>query len=229
MVDTRTEISGCDTIYSFSIQEEVLLDSTKRIYNSKSIKTTMETFIEATPFTDDHSFGRRRENALKELTPLLESNGIDKPLLTLIRKCADIPYCFTLQCCYGHFVHEPRKNKYTLDHISLFHEVIGSIEYRIAYLALCIENNESGRNLFRDLKSVADIDPQYVQFGSAEWFWDRCVNSYVLQVEPAKDKNRDTAWVNYEEALHIERIRNQFFDKIEKIVDAHSSISSGVG
>ena len=177
--------------------------------------------MEAQPFVDDQSYEKRRGDTLRELYRLIDSHDIDRPLLNLMRKCTCIPYWFTLQCCYGHFMHETRKNQGGLYSLSPLHDLVGPIKYRIAYLALCIQNNGSGRKLFGDLQSIRDIDPEYVQFGSAQWFWDRCVNSYVLQVEPEADRGRDTAWVHYEEALYIEKVRNQFYENIEKVVDAH--------
>ena len=59
----------------------------------------------------------------------------------------------------------------------------GSIEYRIAYIALSIQNNEKGQEIVRMLKNIANKNLAYIQFGSAEWFWERSVNSVVIQVE----------------------------------------------
>lgn len=33
--------------------------------------------------------------------------------------------------------------------------------------------------------AITAIEPDYLQFGSADWFWERWLNSYALQVEPA--------------------------------------------
>ena len=63
-------------------------------------------------------------------------------------------------------------------------------------------------------KPLPLIDSDYVQFGSADWFWSNQVNSYVLQVEPDRYKHQDTVLLPYKEALFIEKIRNAFFDKM---------------
>jgi len=58
-----------------------------------------------------------------------------------------------------------------------------------------------------------------VQFCCADWFWKRQVNSYALQVEPERYKTKDKITINFQEALHIENVRNEFFRRIEKIFD----------
>jgi len=78
-----------------------------------------------------------------------------------------------------------------------------------------------GIKLFDDLKKVTAIDKNYIQFGCAEWFWKRPVNSFALQVEPKRFMKRDKAVVDYFEALHIENARDRFFDKIKKIIWAN--------
>ena len=70
------------------------------------------------------------------------------------------------------------------------------MEYKIAYIAFCIENSLLGRKLFESLKEITAIDPEYVQFCCAEWFWKRQINSYALQVEPDRLKRKDTAIIN---------------------------------
>ncbi len=44
----------------------------------------------------------------------------------------------------------------------------------------------SRRDSFHDLRQIPAIDPEYIQFGCAEWFWEAQVNSYALQVEPMR-------------------------------------------
>ncbi|HEX7392931.1 MAG TPA: hypothetical protein VF374_08300 [Thermoplasmata archaeon] len=86
------------------------------------------------------------------------------------------------------------------------------LHYRIAYIALCIQNSVQGRALLEELRAIPDIDPDYIQFGSADWFLKTCVNSYVLQVSPLKNAHQDHFEVTREEAHHIERARDRFFD-----------------
>lgn len=38
------------------------------------------------------------------------------------------------------------------------------MEYRIAYIAFCIENNLLGRELLESLKEITVIDPENIQF-----------------------------------------------------------------
>ena len=47
---------------------------------------------------------------------------------------------------------------------------------------------------------------------------ERQVNSYVLQVEPKRHMMKDKLSVDYWEALHIEKIRNNFFTQLKKLV-----------
>ncbi len=63
------------------------------------------------------------------------------------------------------------------------------------------------------------IDPDYVQFGSAEWFWERYANSYALQVEPARYKRKDEAILEQAEALHVQQIREFFFSKLRELLE----------
>jgi len=72
--------------------------------------------------------------------------------------------------------------------------------------------------LFNDLGKIPAIDPEYIQFGCAEWFWKRQVNSYVLQVEPKRYMTEDRVSVNYQEALHIEKIRNTVFSELGNLI-----------
>ena len=93
------------------------------------------------------------------------------------------------------------------------------MEYRIAYIAICVENSTPGIALLEALKRIVTIDPEYVQFCCAEWFWKRQINSYALQVEPDRFKRKDTAIVDFKEALHIEKIRNEFFIRLYELLE----------
>jgi len=92
------------------------------------------------------------------------------------------------------------------------------VAYRIAYIAFCIQNNNDGRKLFHELRRLNSLDPEYIQFGCADWFWQRHVNSYVLQVEPYRYKTKDTAIIDFQEALHVEKMRNEVFNHLRKII-----------
>lgn len=124
---------------------------------------------------------------------------IDTPIVELINGFNKLSYCFTLQSCYGHFVYNGQKDTHNLDPLPA-KEIITPVEYRIAYIAFCIENSVSGRGLIEALKEVVAIDPENIQFCCAEWFWEKQINSYALQVEPDRFKDKDTAIIDFKEA-----------------------------
>jgi len=74
------------------------------------------------------------------------------------------------------------------------------------------------RALYNQLRALQSIDPNYIQFGSAGWFWHRQANTYALQVEPARYKAKDSALVDYQEALYISKVRDKFFTEIRDIL-----------
>lgn len=151
----------------------------------------------------------QRKKCLCELTDKM----IDIPIIGIINGLNRLPYCFTLQSCFGHFVHDKQKDPHNFEHLP-FKDGITEVEYRIAYIVFCIENSASGRGLFEALKAITAIDSQNIQFCCAEWFWEKQVNSYVLQVEPERLKREDKTMLDFKEALHIEKIRNEFFIRL---------------
>ncbi|MBM3155822.1 MAG: hypothetical protein FJ004_00875 [Chloroflexi bacterium] len=180
----------------------------------------METFTELKEFTDDPHYLEKRQEYLGKLN----LNTIDAPIADLISGFAQLPYCFTLQSCYGHFLHGDQKNPANLEPLPISSSIL-TVEYRIAYIALCIQNNVSGRSLFEDLAKIPAIDPAYVQFGCADWFWKTDPNTYVLQVEPQKYMYKDKALIEYHEALHIEKTKREFFNALEKLINKRLSKS----
>ena len=135
---------------------------------------------------------------------------IDVPIIEIIEDFNKPPFCFTLQSCYGHFLYNGQENPDPLP----VDKVMARVEYRIAYVAFCLENSDSGRSLFGALKKITAIDPEYIQFCSAEWFWKQQINSYALQVEPDRFKHEDTAIIEGKEALYVEKIRNDFLFRL---------------
>jgi hypothetical protein len=174
----------------------------------------LETFAELKEFVKNPQYRIQKRNNLINLT----NNMIDMPIIGLINKFNERPYCFTLQSCYGHFVYNGQKDIHNLDPLPS-EGTIDKIEYRIVYIAFCIENSAKGRELFEKLKEVPSIDPENIQFCCAEWFWDKQVNSFALQVEPDRFKRQDTAIVDLKEALHIEKIRNLFFIRLHELLE----------
>ncbi len=76
-----------------------------------------------------------------------------------------VPHSFTLQCCYGQFVHAEEPDRENLAPISTYTPEIGRIEYRIAYIAFCLENSPVGHRLYSEPAGVAGLDPAYVTGG----------------------------------------------------------------
>ncbi len=173
----------------------------------------METFTELKDLVDNPHYQEQRQQSLLNL----DVNTLDAPIAEIIGSFTKLPYCFTLQSCYGHFLHAGQKDSRDTEPLPVS-ESIKTIEYRIAYVAICIENSELGSNLLKNLEKIPTIDPEYIQFGCAEWFWKRQINSYALQVEPKRHMTKDTAFVDYNEALHIEKVRNEFFVNLNKLI-----------
>ena len=174
----------------------------------------METYTEPREMVENPHYQNQRQNGLRGLT----DNMIDEPIVGLVSSLNKMPYCFTLQCCYGHFVYKGQSNPHNLEPLPI-KEITGKIEYRIAYIAFCIENSFLGRQLFTSLHNITAIDPENIQLCCAEWFWKKQVNSYALQVEPDRFKKKDTALVGFKEALYIEKIRNDFFARLYELLE----------
>ena len=147
----------------------------------------------------------------------LNNDAIDMPIIGLINAFNELSYCFTVQSCFGHFVYNGQSDPKNIEPLPSSN-TIDEVEYRIAYIALCIEYSNSGKMFLAALKDIKCIDPGNIQFCSAKWFWDRQVNSYALQVEPDRFKFEDMAVLDYMEALKIESIRNEFFAQLYKLI-----------
>jgi len=173
----------------------------------------METYSGTKPLVDNPYYREQRQKALAGLT----DGMIDRPIVDLVQGFNRLPFCFTLQACYGHFVFRGQEDRHNLAPLPP-KAVEGDVEYRIAYIALCIENSPAGRALLEKLETIPAIDTENVQFCCAEWFWERQVNSYALQVEPDRFKRFDTARIGLEEARYIERLKQTFFDRLRAIL-----------
>ncbi|WP_041279207.1 hypothetical protein [Desulfobacula toluolica] len=173
----------------------------------------METFTKPKALVANPHYQDQRQKCLAGLS----NDMIDEPIINLVNALNKLPYCFTLQSCHGHFVYTGQNDPYNLEPLPITDTVI-RVEYRIAYIALCIENSDLGRIFLNDLKKITVIDPKNIQFGSAEWFWKRQANSYALQVEPDRFKFEDKAILDYREALKIQNVRNDFFVHLKKLL-----------
>ena len=180
----------------------------------------METFTSPKEFEEYLFFNQRKKEALKDFYSELKKGLIDRPIIDILKDFNKIPYCFTMQGCYGHFVHKKQKDSHNLESISR-HKQKSNIKYRIAYLAIGLDNNKSGKKMYNDLEKVKDINPDYIQFGSADWFNMKCPNNFILQVEPERDKYKDTSIVEKDEALKLEKAKTNMFDELRKIAKKH--------
>lgn len=174
----------------------------------------METFAPTKPLVDSLDFQSRKRLALKDLG----TATIDAPIQHIINGFSKLTCCYTLQCCYGHFVYAEQPDRNNIEPLPA-HD-IGNVTYRIAYIAFCIENSQRGKTLLSRLSRVPLIEPEFIQFGSPDWFWDRQPNSYALQVEPARFMGQDQAVIDYLEALHVQDVRKQFFTELEELVQS---------
>jgi hypothetical protein len=174
----------------------------------------VETFTEPRRFVANPDFARRKAETLKSL----DLSDLDPPVVDVVLDFNQLEYCYTLQICYGHFVYDGQPDIHNLDRLPS-DSIEGEITYRIAYIALCLAEDHNGKVLFDRLAKIPKLDPEFIQFGSADWFWERHLNSYTLQVEPQRYKHRDQAQVDYPEALHLEKVRNTFYAEIQKMLD----------
>ena len=173
----------------------------------------METFATTRDFIDHPRYLRDRKKVMKGFKP----GDIDAPIRDIVTALGKLPYCFTLQSCYGHFLWEGQPDKRNLDVLPL--QVRGLIRYRIAYLALCIEKGDRGASLRDQLAAICEMDKEYIQFGSPEWFWRQYPNSYAIQVEPQRDAFKDETLLEHAEALHVQTVRNLVFQELRELLD----------
>ena len=178
----------------------------------------METYTREKPLVFSPSYDAERRKALDGLRAEISRGAIDEPTMDVIERFARMEHCYTLQSCYGHFMAEHCLDDRNTSRVAEIEPKGDSIHYRIAYIALCVRNSAEGRGLLADMKAVAQVDPEYIQFGCAEWFWRDCVNSYVLQVSPLRHAHQDHFDVGIKEALRIEQTRDGFYDKLREVL-----------
>jgi hypothetical protein len=172
----------------------------------------LETFTEPKELAENPHYPDQRRTTLAGL----RDDMIDAPIIDLIKAFNELPHCFTLQSCYGHFVYRGQDDPYNLEPLPV-RKTVERVEYRIAYICLCVEKSELGRRLLKALNDITALDRENIQFCCAEWFWKRQINSYALQVEPERFKHKDSAILDYREALHIEKMRNAFFARLRAL------------
>jgi len=173
----------------------------------------VETFTEPKGFVDNPRYVQQRQASLAAL----DIDTIDAPIVDIVRIFQDLRCCFTLQSCYGHFIHADQQDRKSTERLPIS-DGVATVTYRIAYVALCLENSPEGKYLLDNLRNIPAVAPECIQFGSAEWFWSRQVNSYALQVAPKRYMNKDQAIVDYREALHIQEVKDSFFSELRRVL-----------
>lgn len=173
----------------------------------------MKTFTGPKELVSNPHFPKQKKQCLV----LLSEDMIDPPITDIINSFNRLSFCFTLQCCYGHFLYPGQTDPYNLNRLPASTSQ-ARVEYRIAYIAFCIENCVSGKDFLNRLQELTLISPQNIQLGCAEWFWQRQLNSYAVQVEPHRFKKKDTVLLDYQEAVAIEKIRNAFFTRLRTLL-----------
>lgn len=168
----------------------------------------METYTDYKAFVPNPHYGADKQATLDGL----DVDLIDFPLIKLVNDINIIPYLFTLQCCHGHFIGKDGKEIVSFESL----DTDDWIEYRLAYIALCIENSTSGRKVRNELMNIPEtIDRDNIQFCSAQWFWEQWLNSYAIQVMPKRFRHLDTAQIERTEARRIAKIRDSLFVLLE--------------
>ena len=173
----------------------------------------METFAAPKALVENPHFKAQRQKSLTGLSDAV----IDAPIIEIVNSFNNLPYCFTLQSCYGHFLYDGQDDPQNIDPLPAA-KSIDRVEYRIAYVAFCIDCCGAGKQFLKALSKISIIDNDNIQLCSAEWFWKNQVNSYALQVEPKRFKHQDTAILDFKEALHIEKVRNKFFAELKNLL-----------
>lgn len=173
----------------------------------------METFMAYREMVPNPAFEDQRRKALGSLTNV----QIDPPIVEMVNTLNRLPFCFTLQSCYGHFLYAGCSDPQNCN--ALPASISGDrVEYRIAYVAFCLDRSPEGERFLDNIKTIVDIDPEYIQFGCAQWFWDQQVNSYVIQVVPDGFKYQDVASLMPPQALVVEKRRHQFYDWLDRLL-----------
>ncbi len=88
----------------------------------------METFTEPKELVKNQHYQNQRQRSLA----VLNDDMIDAPIIDLINGFNKLPYCFTLQSCYGHFIYNGQNDSHNLESLPDT-DTVARIEYRIAY------------------------------------------------------------------------------------------------
>ncbi len=182
----------------------------------------METFTPPRPMVTSPDFTGEREAALADLASVIRNGEIDPPLMPLVRAFAGVPSCYTIQSCYGHFVHSGQPDIHNTKRLPADAPPYRKVVYRIAYMAFCIEESRRGHLLCQDLRAIARLDPDYIQFGSADWFWERTANTYAIQISPARFLTEDSCSIHMDEAFILQEVRDNCFTELMRLARSHT-------
>ena len=109
----------------------------------------METYTQPKELKENPRYQDQRQQCLASLSDEM----IDAPIIDLINNFNILPYCFTVQCCYGHFLYDHQQDQYNYEPLPSS-DKIDRVKYKIAYICLCIDNNDSGRGLLKVLNEI---------------------------------------------------------------------------
>ncbi len=173
----------------------------------------METFINPKKMIEDDSFSEKRRRTLGKL----HISAIDPQIRDIIKGIEAVPYCYTVQSCHGHIIVES-PDRSQVKRIDPESALPDNGLYQIAYLALVLENSESGRSLYQSMVDISLLDNDFIQFGSAEWFWKNqgFCNSYVIQVAPYRFRHLDRFNMSGAEAQKWLNSRELFLNEVKK-------------
>jgi hypothetical protein len=174
----------------------------------------METFTEPREMVEDLHFTQKRAKALKQL----RMSHIDPPIRDIVEGFQAVPHCFTIQSCHGHIME--RGPDGGLGRIEPELGLPNQGLYQIAYFALVLENSEAGRKWYQALADLSLLDHEYIQFGSADWFWNSLgfLNSYVIQVEPHRFRHLDRFSMDRQEAQKWLSAKGLLFSELRKLL-----------
>jgi hypothetical protein len=162
----------------------------------------------------NQDFARQREEALVRL----DLEGLDCPLRDLVSRLAEMPCCFPVESCCGHYAILDGGRRRVFDSLPPLNGSTTSVLYRVAHVALCLDDSPSGRDLLRELRAVPAIAPERVQFGCVDHLWERQINTFVLQVVPWPHRFVDDVLLLPAEATEVEEARRWFFNRLDDLV-----------
>ncbi len=172
----------------------------------------MQTYTKTRPIEDNPDFEAQRDAAREAL----DLSTVDEPMVRLIQDLNRLPHVFTQQCCFGHFVGDGETDTSTLAPPPPMGKK--PMEYRLAYLAFCVSDDDRGRAFLERVRDLRDLDPKYIQVCSADWFWDQQVNSFAIQVSPKRMRKLDSMTLDGKEIRHVSHVRTQLWRRFSDAV-----------